>query len=229
MSTRQEVVAFLPCRKGSQRVKNKNTRDFAGIKGGLTFIKISQILKVDKVKKIIVSTDDERVKKIALSFNDKKIIIDNRPKELTSSQASTDDLIKYVPKIINQGIILWTHVTSPFVNEKIYDDAIEKYFQLLVKFDSLLSVTKIQIFLWDEHGPINYDRDIEKWPRTQTIKPLFEVNSGIFLADVEIYKNLSDRIGVKPHLYELDEITSFDIDWEVNFKLAEEIWKNEKI
>ncbi len=44
-----KVIAFLPMRKGSQRVKNKNVRDFAGIKGGLTFIKISQLLRLQNV------------------------------------------------------------------------------------------------------------------------------------------------------------------------------------
>lgn len=29
------VHVFLPCRKGSERIPNKNTKDFAGVKGGL--------------------------------------------------------------------------------------------------------------------------------------------------------------------------------------------------
>ena len=38
----RKISIVVPVRKGSQRVLEKNTRDFSRIKGGLTFIKISQ-------------------------------------------------------------------------------------------------------------------------------------------------------------------------------------------
>ena len=219
-----EVIAFLPMRKGSQRVKNKNVKIFSGVEGGLTFIKISQLLKSKKIDKIIISTDDVVVKSIALSFKSDKIILDDRPEYLASSTTSTDDLVKYVPSIVDDGIVLWTHVTSPFVTEKIYDDMIEKYLTNLNDYDSLMSVTKIQKFFWDNEKPINYDKSQEKWPRTQTIAPIYEINSGAFIADINIYKNLEDRVGSKPFLYELSEKEAFDIDWEDDFKLAEILW-----
>ena len=218
------VIAFLPMRKDSQRVKNKNIKDFSGVEGGLTFIKISQLLKAKKIDKIIVSTNDEEVKNIALSFRDKKIVINDRPNHLASSATSTDSLIKYVPNIIENGVVLWTHVTSPFVNEKIYDDMIECYFNNLYKFDSLMSVTKIQKFIWGKEKPISYDKAREKWPRTQKIKPIYEINSGAFMADVEVYKSLNDRVGEKPFFYELSDKQAFDIDWQDDFDIAEILW-----
>lgn len=217
----KEVIAFLPMRKGSQRVKNKNIREFSNREGGLCRIKLEQLLKVKNIDKIIVSTDDIEVKNIARSLNHDKIIIDDRPDNLASSDTSTDELINYVPSIIDKGVVLWTHVTSPFVDEKIYSAAIEHYFKNLDTNDSLMSVTKIQKFLWDKNGAINYDREKEKWPRTQTIEPLYEINSGIFLADVNIYLDLKDRIGKNPYLFVLDEKEAFDIDWENDFKMAE--------
>jgi len=221
----KEVIVFLPMRKGSQRVKNKNIKDFAKIKGGLTYIKISQLLRSEKIDKIIISTDDNEVKDIASSFDNNKIVIDNRPDYLASSSTSTDELIKYVPSIINDGTVLWTHVTSPFVTENIYDEMIEKYFENLDYKDSLMSVTKIQKFIWDKKKPLNYDASKEKWPRTQTIEPIYEVNSGAFIADIEIYKSLADRIGDTPFLYELSDNQAFDIDWEDDFEIAEILWR----
>ena len=218
------MIAFLPMRKGSQRVKNKNIKDFSNIKGGLTFIKITQLLKSKNISTIIVSTNDEEVKSIALSFNDERIIIDKRPEKLASSDTSTDDLIKYVLSIVKNDIVLWTHVTSPFVSEEFYDDMIKKYFENIGNYDSLMSVTKIQKFLWNNKKPINYDKSKEKWPRTQTLEPVYEVNSGAFIADIEVYKNLNDRVGKKPFLYELSEKKAFDIDWEDDFEIAEILW-----
>ncbi len=224
----KKVIAFLPCREGSQRVKKKNIKPFAEIEQGLIYIKLIQLLKVEEIEQIVVSTNDIEVKRIAESFDNSKIIIDDRPEELASSSTSTDDLIKYVPKIIDAGVILWTHVTSPFIDEKVYKNAIESYYLNSDVYDSLMSVTKLHKFLWNESEPINYDRGVEKWPRTQTIKPIYEVNSGLFIANIDLYKKLNDRIGEKPFLYEVDEKIAFDIDWEIDFEIAEILWRNMK-
>lgn len=220
------ITIFLPCRSGSERIPEKNTKPFAGVEGGLLIIKLNQLIKMKEVDRIIVSTDDKKVKELATCLSD-KIIIDHRPKELAQSSTSTDDLVNYIPKIINEGHVLWTHVTSPFLNEKIYSKAIEKYFKNLNEgsYDSLMTVNRIQSFLWNEKGSFNYDRNIEKWPRTQTLKELFEINSGIFINSIENYKALGDRIGKKPYLMNTKGYSSFDIDWPDDFLLGEMIYK----
>lgn len=229
MST-SPIIAFLPCRKGSQRIKNKNIRVFAGIEGGLTKIKIEQLVNCNKIDKIIVSTDDEEVIKICqsvLSKSTKDYEIDKRPKELATSTTSTDELIQYVSGIIPEGEILWTHVTSPFITSTIYENVISKYQDLYEakKCDSLVTVTKHQKFFWDKSGQtINYDRFNEKWPRTQTLDPIYELNSGIFLCNSRIYHEHKDRIGINPYLYELNNMQSMDVDWEEDFELAEILW-----
>jgi CMP-N-acetylneuraminic acid synthetase len=223
------VTVFLPCRAGSERVPRKNTKPFSGIDGGLLSIKIKQLLEVKCIDKIVVSTNDEDVIKIANRFND-KVVIDRRPEHLASSQTSTDDLINYVPKIIPSGHVLWTHVTSPFLKASHYESAIKTYFKNLdmATFDSLMSVNSVQTFLWDANGSINYDRKEEKWPRTQTIKKLYEINSGIFINSIANYVSCFDRIGEKPFLFETKGFASFDIDWPEDFILAELIYKSTK-
>ena len=220
------ITAFLPCRKGSQRVKNKNVRSFAGVAGGLTKIKLEQLLAVSSLDRIILSTDDEVVKQIGHSFSSEKIKIDDRPAHLATSATSTDALIQYVPMIIPNGHILWTHVTSPFIGSTDYEKIINQYQTSLVSgYDSLMTVTPLHKFLWNDKSAINYDRSTEKWPRTQTLSPVYEVNSGAFVAPVEIYRQQSDRIGQRPYLYATDEQQSYDIDWEINFEIAELMWQ----
>ena len=228
-----KVVAFLPCRAGSERVKAKNTRTFAGIEGGLTSIKLRQLVSCPEIDEIVVSTDDPIVMELArqAAGNIKKPIrIVQRPPELARSDASTDDLIVHVSEIIQQGVVLWTHVTSPFADERTYGDAIDVFRDSLRKgrFDSLMSVNRIQTFLWSEDGPVNYDRDKEKWPRSQTLPIWYEANSAIFIAPLEIYHSERDRIGRSPNLYELSFPESTDIDTEEDFAFAEWIWRYEK-
>ena len=213
-------------RLGSERVPNKNTRRFADVDGGLCELKLRQLLSSRLINDIIISTNDPEVTAISRKFNSDKIKIIQRPDELALSSTSTDDLIKYVPSIMSKAHILWTHVTSPFISAKIYDDMIDAYFYNIETHDSLMTVTKLQKFIWDEAKPINYDRDIEKWPRTQTLESLWEVNSGAFITRHEIYTEKFDRIGEKPYLFELDELISCDIDWFSNFNFAEAIYKS---
>lgn len=212
-------------RAGSERVPQKNTKHFAGIDGGLCSIKLRQLLESKLIKNIFVSTNDPVVKSFCDRFNSDRIKIIQRPNELASSSASTDDLIRYVPKIMPAGHILWTHVTSPFIGPDIYDRIIVTYLEKIGEYDSLMTVTKRQKFIWNNTEPISYNRLVEKWPRTQTIEPLWEVNSGAFIATKEIYKKNIDRIGKKPYLYQLSEEVAFDIDWLSDFRMAETLYQ----
>jgi CMP-N-acetylneuraminic acid synthetase len=218
---------FLPCRKGSERVPKKNIKPFGDFENGLIEIKLKQLINTRQVSKIYLSTNDDEILEFAKKLDNEKIVIHKRCEELSSSETSTDDLIAHALELIQEGDILWTHVTSPFLNSSDYDDIITKYYDMLNNgVDSLMTTSLIHGFLWNEKGPINYDRNKEKWPRTQTIEPIHEINSAVFIANAEIYKKQNDRIGVNPYLYSLDKIKGFDIDWEEDFKIAEIILKS---
>ena len=220
------VVVFLPCRKGSQRVPHKNIKSFAGNKKGLLEVKLNQLIAVKSINRIVLSSNDEQVLDYAKKLNCSKISFYSRDDRLATNECSTDQLISHALELIPKGEILWTHVTSPFLSSSHYTNIIKKYFLILNQgYDSLMTVNVIKNFLWNKKGPINYSRKIEKWPRTQTIKSTYEINSGLFMANSEIYLKCNDRIGKKPYLYELDKISGFDIDWNEDFKIAESISK----
>jgi len=220
----EKLSVFLPCRKGSERIPKKNIKPFADFENGLIAIKLGQLAKVESVSNIVLSTNDEKILEYAQSLHHPKIQTHKRIESLSSSQTSTDQLVGHALELIPEGHILWTHVTSPFLNAQAYEEIIGAYFNKLNQgYDSLMTTNLIHSFLWNEVGPINYNRALEKWPRTQTLEPIHEINSGVFLASVAIYRELQDRIGVNPYLYPLDKIQGFDIDWEDDFKVAEAI------
>jgi len=217
------VTCFLPCRKGSKRIPDKNIKSFANYDNGLIQIKLNQLINSNKIGTIILSTDDEFIISYAKKLKSSKIKIIRRPDFLCTDQTSTDQLIDYAFNLIGKGDILWTHVTSPFITSLHYDKIINKYYKMINSgFDSLMTVTPLKTFLWS-NKPINYNRKIEKWPRTQTIDPIFEINSAAFIISQKNYKKFKDRIGQKPYLYELDKIVGHDIDWPEDFIIGEEI------
>ncbi|MCB7480619.1 cytidylyltransferase domain-containing protein [Christiangramia sediminis] len=223
------IAVFLPTRKGSERVKNKNTRKFSGYDGGLLELKLKQLSTLN-VDEVILSTNDEQsieiAKKIMPVFP--RLKIDIRPDFLASSNTNLSDLIKYAADLTTSDNILWTHVTSPMVSTSVYKDCIKTYINALNNgYDSLMSVTTIQNFLWDiqSNDIINRIGD-ERWPKTQNLKKIYELNSAVFISPIEIYRTKIDRVGANPYLYEMDKITSVDVDWKRDFKLAEAIFQS---
>lgn len=220
------VSVFLPVRKGSQRVPLKNTRDFAGFEGGLLKLKLDQLIEVENIDEIIVSTNDDLCIAIAQKFGS-QIKIDYRPDELAASTTALSDLIRYVPTITNNEHIIWTHVTSPFFQTNNYRLAINAYFEALEKgFDSLMSVTLFKNFLWDKekNDLINRNSDL-RWPQTQDLYPYYEIDSAIFIASKSIFEKTGDRVGKRPFLFENNKLTALDIDYEEDFKIAEAVYE----
>lgn len=223
------VHVFLPCRRGSQRILHKNTRSFADIPGGLLELKLRQLSETTKIASITVNTDDPEVMRIAeakrSTFNI-PLYVSERPAQLASA-GTLDDFVAYVPTVTPPGIILWTHVTSPFFGSRQLDNAVCIYRTEIEKgvHDSLMGVSRIQSFLWNKTGCISHDRMRSKWPQTQDLEPVFEVNSSIFMIERDAMSERCDRIGDNPYLLEIDKIESIDIDWSEDFYFAEKIYK----
>ncbi|MEN8126133.1 MAG: acylneuraminate cytidylyltransferase family protein [Bacteroidota bacterium] len=223
----KSIAVFLPTRKGSQRVKNKNTRIFGGKEGGLLQLKLEQLIKIKSVDEVILSSNDEISLSIGKKFEkfDQRVRVIERPDKLALSSTDLVDLIKYVPSITDCNNILWTHVTSPFVDENDYENAIQLYFENMNNYDSLMSAKKFNNYLWSkEKNDLINRANNKKWPQTQDLEDLYEIDSAIFISKRSNYLNNNDRVGNKPNLYVMDGIKSFDIDWQEDFKLAELIY-----
>lgn len=223
---RPKVAFFLPTRKGSERVKNKNTRPFAGIEGGLIENKLRQLINTRLIDEIILSTNDEQCMAVAEKYaKDKRLRIIPRPEELCLSSTNLQDLICYVPTITDADHILWGHVTTPLAGAAEYDEGIQLYLDKLEEgYDSLIGVKELRNFLLNKKGRlINNTTDIP-WPRTQDLETLYEINHTMFLAKREVYEALKDCIGKKPFLFIMDEICSMDIDWEEDFELTQIVY-----
>ena len=222
-----KVAFYLPTRKGSERVINKNTRPFAGIEGGLVENKVKQLLETKLIDEIIFSSNDETCMAVAEKYKDSRLIIIERPEELCLSTTNLQDLICYVPTVTDADHILWGHVTTPLCGADQYDAGIQLYLDKLDEgYDSLVGVTEMRNFLLNKEGKlINNTTDIP-WPRTQDLEALYPINHTIFLAKREVYVDQKNRIGKKPLLHIMDELHSFDIDWPDDFTIAEIMYKN---
>jgi CMP-N-acetylneuraminic acid synthetase len=227
---KNKVVCLLPIRKGSKRVVNKNTRKFGKFNKGLSEIKIRQILHSKFIDTLLLSTDDDDVIDLALNLfkenpNNIELKIDKRPQEF-AGDINTDELIKYFATILtdyHNDILIWTHSTSPFIDGAMYDDLLTQYKESIFQgYDSLMTVESLQGFVWNEAGPIN-SGVLTRWPRTQSIPPLFHLDSGAFIIDINLFVVKCDRVGDKPKKAVLVKPNCIDIDEASDFSFAEKI------
>lgn len=222
-------IGFIPCRSGSERVPGKNTRPFAGFEGGLLELKLMQMTAVPQLEKILISSNDPVVLDYAARFareRDSRVTPSERPDEYGRSSTSMGEFIHYIAELEEEGTIFWSHVTSPFITGAIYREGLAEYERALDRgHDCLVSVTKMQRFFWTEDGPVNYDNTVEKWPRSQDLTPLLEINHALYVMPFASMREMGDRIGRRPFFYDIDEHDAADIDWEPQFKFLERVAK----
>nr|WP_255607543.1 hypothetical protein [Ancylobacter sp. Lp-2] len=222
------MIGFIPCRAGSERVRHKNTRPFGGIEGGLIELKLRQLQRVDEFDKIIVSSNDAAVLDFAADFSarhDERVVALPRPEIYGSSTTSMGAFIQdYIAHLSEEGHLFWTHVTHPFTTSKVYARAIAEYRRRLAEgYDCLVSATRIQKFLWRNGAPFNYDNTLERWPRSQDLEPVFEINHAIYAIPFATMRKVRDRVGERPYFFEMVDAEALDLDWEDQFQLMEEI------
>ena len=220
-----KVVALLPMKGNSERVPNKNLKDFAGKP---LYHRVMDVLLASKyISNVVVNTDSEIIKAdLKKHYGEKAIIID-RPQEIIGDMVSMNKVIECDINNVSADLYLQTHSTNPLLKTKSVDDAIEKMIELQKEnvYDSIFSVTRLQTRLYKKNGePFNHNP--QELLRTQDLEPLYEENSNFYLFTKSSFKNSGDkRIGVKPYMFEIDKIEAVDIDEPQDFIIAEALFK----
>jgi len=214
-----KLTALLPMKGTSERVPNKNMKDFDG--APLYHAIMKSLLASKYIDKVVINTDSEVIASDAKEhFKDRVIIID-RPKSIQGGDVSMNIIIDYDLSQLDGEHFLQTHSTNPLLRAETIDKAIEQYFDGLDKYDSLFGVTKVQTRFYDKDAnPINHNP--EELLRTQDLEPLYEENSNFYIFSKKSFEDAGKkRIGIKPRIFEVNKLEAVDIDEPEDFKLAE--------
>lgn len=123
----KKAVAIIPARGGSKRIPRKNIKDFHG--KPLIAYSIETALKSNLFEKIIVSTDDEEIAKIAVEYG--AVVPFLRPKELSDDFTGTGAVIEHTINYLKEKnedytFICTIYATAPLLQEKYLVEAFEK-------------------------------------------------------------------------------------------------------
>jgi CMP-N-acetylneuraminic acid synthetase len=218
-------IAIIPARGGSKRLPNKNILLLDGIPLIAHSILFAQ-KNAALIDAVFVSTDDEKIKQIALEFGAKVI---DRPTELSGDFEPTISALKHCLEVINDSEIenvILLQPTNPLRPKNLLQEAFEIF--LNTNCDSLFTVTrnhqKFGKITNNEFIPFNY----EIGQRSQDLDPIYFENGLLYITKKEAI--LNDEIITKNGFpFEINhEFSAVDIDTQEDFDYAEYLHKKSK-
>lgn len=216
-------AAIVPARRETNKYKDKNVLPFRN--SNLFLYKIHQLKMVPQISEIIVSSDDERILDMAASENVRAIY---RPQEYSGHGSKKfGEFISYICGESNAEHILWTCVTSPFVSEERYIDALATYIESIERgYDSLISVVPLRRYVLDRNGTVNYKKGLQH-KDTDQLKSLYSVTNGISIAPRKKMIEWNYFWGNIPYMYEIDKMEGLDIKDEYDYEIAK-LWNDRR-
>ena len=208
---KQKIVALLPMKANSERVKGKNFREFNG--KPLFRWTLDTLLAIKEIDQVIINTDAREILAENGLVETDRIVIRDRKKEICGDMVSMNLIIEDDVNNVDADIYLMTHTTNPLMTADTVGGALES-FQAQKNsgdVDSLFTVDKIQTrFYREDCSAVNHDPD--NLLRTQDLEPWFEENSNLYIFTKEAFAKTNARIGKKPMMFETPKFESIDID-----------------
>ncbi|WP_430883975.1 cytidylyltransferase domain-containing protein [Fusibacter sp. JL216-2] len=226
------IVAIIPARGGSKGVEKKNIRSLLG--KPLIFYTIEAALE-SCVDRVIVSTDDPEIAKIAESYGAEIPFI--RPKEYAEDNSSSLSVIQHALSFLEDegdspDIVVFLQPTSPLRTYETINESI-----LMLKeanVDSVIGVQRVYeshpyfMFTENENQELEEYVKIENKPsRRQDVPPCYLINSALYVSKRSYFRDLDDNAYVfninSVKGYVMDRVQSIDINDIVDFHLAEKL------
>jgi len=213
-------IGFIPLRKGSKGIVNKNKRKMVG-RPLFTWVLGEAIFS--NLDEIIVFTDDESI----IDFINKEYHWTNKIKPVLRSEASASDtastefaMLEYCDTInYNFDVFCLLQATSPFTKREDINRCLDK---LNGDFDSVLTVVNTHRFLWDNTGKaLNYNTNDR--PRRQDFDGLLIENGAVYTTTKENLKNTKNRLGSKVAVVKMPEESLHEIDSETDWTVVEQL------
>ena len=219
-----KIITMIPARISSSRVKKKNIRYLGDVP------LISHIIRAAKSSKladnITINSEADIFKEIA---KNEKVKFYKRPDKHASDSATNDDFTLDFLENHECDILIQLLPTSPFITSEEIDDFINQ--MISKKYETLISVTHVQIEAIYKNNPINFDQ-MKQTPPSQSLMPIKAYACGIMGWNSYTFKKNMDKYGAGYHggdgktgFFQLKGFSTVDIDNEEDFILAEAVLK----
>lgn len=224
------IIAIIPARGGSKRIPRKNLKKMFG--KPLISWSIEAAKKAKLIERIIVSTDDAEISKVAKRYGAEVPFI--RPAELAGDSVGMEPVLIHAIEWLekNEGyktdIVLLLQSTNPLKRPQELDEAIK--IMLKTQSDSVVSVGEALgnnnphwVLKRNNSGKVvlSNNKSLKKMvTRSQDLPKHYSRNDIVYvLKPKNLYEKPSNLYGNKVELLVMDEIFYTDInsheDWEI--------------
>lgn len=221
MINNKRILAIIPARYGSKRLKQKNLLKINN--KSLIELTFNSAKKSNYIDRIVISTESEEIKKSCEKFAKNAVI--NRPKHLsrdnTKSEKVLIDVIKKIGKDFYYIILL--QPTSPLRTTEDIDIALRKIEKN--KFDNLVSICATSEI--KNHYVLIVNKFIIKKKNIKDLKKKFIINGAIYICKKKIFMKNQTFFSKKTGFLKMPKLRSIDIDYSEDYMRTKKLIEND--
>ena len=227
------IMALIPARQNSKRLKNKNIKKIKGKE--LIYYPILTAKKSKYINKIIVSSDSNKISNLAVNYGAEAPFL--RPKSLAKDKSSIIDTISFTLKKLKEeydyepDYILIMQPTSPLISSDLIDEAIKKI--ITKKADSLIGLKPTEttghpfnLRQIDSKGLVKFWKNKDHYKYLKIKKPIFYQAGGIYICSRQSFLKTNKIEGRNNQFIIMNKLSSIDIDTIEDFNLVSKVMKN---
>lgn len=221
----KRVLAIVPARKGSKRLKNKNILPLSN--KPLIAWTLDAALQSKYIDNVFVSTDSQLISDIAITYKAQCPLL--RPEELSNDTATTNDVITHVIEYLESQNDIYDYIillqpTSPLRTTCDIDASIDKIYKMdkdtLVSL-SLCAHSPLLINVLPENESLSGFLKKENNIRSQDMPKYYRINGAIYIFKRSYVGKLSEIYNDKGIAFISSAGSDIDIDTLQDFEYAE--------
>jgi pseudaminic acid cytidylyltransferase len=221
-------ICLIPARSGSKRLKNKNIISFFG-KPMISY-SIKTAIKCNLFKKIIVSTDSNKIAKISKKYGAEIPFM--RPKKISNDFASDYDVIEHFinyakAKNLKIRFLCYLYPVNPLLKISTLKKCKKKI--IVTKCKKIVTIGKYshpvqRALIKDKLGNIFYKEKNNTNKRSQNLNTLYHDAAQCYWYDLRKIKNIRN-VANQTKSIELKKFEFLDVDTSEDFNNLKKIFK----
>ena len=235
----KKIIALIPARQGSERIKHKNIKNF--FSHPLLAYTIQSAIKTRLFEKVVVSTDSLKYAKIARYYGAE--VLSLRPKKISSSISPDYKWVDYTIKLYKKKNIYFTHFfilrpTNPFRNTNSILTAWKKY-KKHKDCDSLRAVSLVKEHpgkMWKNKDTFIYPlikKKIFSQPtynsQYKSLPTILVQNASLEISKTSVLDRYKTITGKKIIPFFSNKFESYDINYPLDLEFAEYLVRKNKV
>lgn len=206
------IVAFIPAKGSSERVKSKNIQEILGVP--LFLWAANNLNRVLPKDKIYIDSNSDYICDLAQQYGFNTI---KRPEELSTNVTDGNQLMLWEASQVEADVYIQHLPPMVFLREETIRESIKK---IAEGSDSAFAVIKKHLYLWDGDQPLY---DLRNLPNSKTLPFTFIEGMGFYITTRKSLLETRLRIGETFSMLELDNYEGIDIDYPEDLKFARTI------